>query len=149
MPVAKKQPSKVELIAHLRETYLFSSLDEDVLQDLAEDLTWISLKPGENLFRQGDDSDSTYLVVDGLLKVAIARMDGSEMFVGENKPGELIGEMGLFTGQSRTASIYADTESSAEVVKIPESGFRRMASANPSVWAHVGETIRQRLHRNQ
>ena len=79
MPVAKKQPSKAELIAHLRETYLFSSLDEDVLQDLSEDLTWVSLKPGENLFRQGDDSDSTYLVIDGLLKVAIARMDGSEM----------------------------------------------------------------------
>ncbi|MBT4136438.1 MAG: cyclic nucleotide-binding domain-containing protein, partial [Candidatus Latescibacteria bacterium] len=106
MQEAKKQPSRAELLAHIRETYLFENLDEDVLQDLSKDLTWVSLEPGENLFHQGDHSDSTYLVIDGHLKVAINLDDGSEMFVGENKPGQLVGEMGVFTGQNRTASIY-------------------------------------------
>ncbi|MFT5365926.1 MAG: putative acylesterase/phospholipase RssA/CRP-like cAMP-binding protein [Candidatus Latescibacterota bacterium] len=149
MPEAKEQPSRTALLAHLRETYLFKDLDEDVLQDLSKDLTWVSLEPGENLFHQGDHSDSTYLVIDGLLKVAINLDDGSELFVGENKPGQLVGEMGVFTGQSRTASIYAHTEGSAGLVKIPESGFNRIASTNPHALAQVGETIRQRLFRNQ
>ena len=149
MPESKEQPSRAELLAHIRETYLFKALDEDVLQDLSKDLAWVSLEPGENLFRQGDDSDSTYLVIDGLLEVAIVQDDGSELFVGENKPGQLVGEMGVFTGQSRTASIYAHTDSSAGLVKIPESGFSRIASANPQALSQVGETIRQRLFRNQ
>ncbi|MBT3603761.1 MAG: cyclic nucleotide-binding domain-containing protein [Candidatus Latescibacteria bacterium] len=149
MPEEKKQPSRAELLAHIRETYLFENLDEDVLQDLSKDLTWVSLEPGENLFHQGDHSDSTYLVIDGHLKVAINLDDGSEMFVGENKPGQLVGEMGVFTGQNRTASIYADTDGSAGLVKIPESGFSRIATSNPQALAQVGETIRQRLFRNQ
>lgn len=149
MAEKKKKPSRAELLAYIRETYLFKDLDEDVLQDLSKDLSWVSLEPGENLFYQGDDSDSTYLVIDGLLKVAINLDDGSEMFVGENKPGQLVGEMGVFTGQSRTASIYADEESPAGLVKIPESGFSRIASTNPEALAQVGDTIRQRLFRNQ
>jgi len=149
MAEKKKQPSRAELLAHIRETYLFKDLDEDVLKDLSEDLTWVSLEPGENLFYQGDQSDSTYLVIYGLLNVAINLDDGSELFVGENKPGQLVGEMGVFTGQSRTASIYADTTASAGLVKIPESGFSRIASTNPAALAQVGETIRQRLFRNE
>jgi predicted acylesterase/phospholipase RssA/CRP-like cAMP-binding protein len=146
---AKEQPSKAELLAHIQEAYLFKDLDGDVLQDLSNDLTWVSLEPGENLFRQGDDSDSTYLVIDGLLEVAIVQEDGSEKFVGRNEPGQLVGEMGVFTGQSRTASIYAHTDSSAGLVKIPESGFSRISSTNPQALAQVGDTIRQRLFRNQ
>lgn len=149
MPETKNQPSREELLAHIRETYLFENLDEDVLQDLSKDLTWVSLEPGENLFRQGDKSDSTYLVIDGQLEVAINLDDGSEMFVGENKPGQLVGEMGVFTGQNRTASIYAHKDINAGLVKIPESGFSRIASSNPQALAQVGETIRQRLFRNQ
>ena len=150
MPEKKKLPSQAELLAHIRATYLFKDLDEEVLQDLSKDITYLSLEPGENLFHQGDQSDSTYLVIKGQLKVAINLDDGSEMFVGENKPGQLVGEMGVFTGQSRTASIYADDNgSAAELVRIPESGFSRIASTNPEALAQVGETIRQRLFRNQ
>jgi NTE family protein/lysophospholipid hydrolase len=149
MTKAKAQHSRVELLEHIRETYLFHDLEEDVLQDLSKDLTWVSLEPGENLFHQGDQSDSTYLVIKGQLKVAIGLDDGTEMFVGENKPGQLVGEMGVFTGQNRTASIYAHAENGAGLVKIPESGFIRIASTNPNALAQVGETIRQRLFRNQ
>ena len=150
MAETKKKPSRAELLAHIRETYLFKGLDEDVLKDLSKDVSWVSLEPGENLFYQGDQSDSMYLVIDGLLKVAINLDDGSEVFVGEDKPGQLVGEMGVFTGQSRTASIYADKNGSAAgLVKIPGAGFHRIAATNPDGLAKVGETIRQRLFRNQ
>ena len=150
MAEKKKTPTKAELLAHIRETYLFKDLDEEVLQDLSKDLTWVSLESGENLFRLGDVSDSTYLVIDGLLDVAIPLDDGEEQIVGKIGAGQLVGEMGVFTGQARTASIYAHTENDgAGLVKIPESGFSRIASDNPYALAQVGDTIRQRLFRNQ
>ena len=149
MAETKIKPSRAELVAHLRETYLFKDLDEDVLKELSRDVTWVSLEPSENLFYQGDQSDSMYLVIDGLLNVAI-NIDGSEVFVGDNKPGQLVGEMGVFTGQSRAASIYADNNGAAVgLVKIPGAGFNRIAGTNPDGLAKVGEIIRQRLFRNQ
>jgi NTE family protein/lysophospholipid hydrolase len=148
MPAAEKL-SRTELLDHISQTYLFSALDEDVLQDLSKDLTLVRLEPEENLFLQGDYSDSIYLVIDGLLVVAIVQEDGGEQLVGEIKPGALVGEMGVFTGQNRTASIYAGKDKPAKLVKIPESAFSRIATDDPYALAQVGETIRQRLFRNQ
>ena len=130
MPEPKVMPSKVDLLSYVRNTYLFESLDEETFQALSQDLSFVSLEPGENLFRQGDISDSIFLVINGLLQVAIFQEDGSESFVGQNKPGQLVGEMGVFTGEHRTASIYAHTDSHAELVKISESAFSHIASVN-------------------
>lgn len=149
MPDDKKQPSNEAMLEHIRGTYLFSEVEEDVLRDLSNDLTWLSLEPGANLFRQGEASDSTYVVINGGLDVAIVKQDGTEQFVGEITHGNLVGEMGVFTGQSRTASIYAKKDSPVDLVRVPASSFGRLAAEHPSAVAKVGETIRQRLFRNQ
>ena len=149
MPQSIEEPSKAELLAHIRKTYLFESLDEDTLHDLAMDLTWVRLEAGEALFRYGDESDSMYLAIQGLLEVAIVQEDGSEQFVGEVEPGQWVGEMGVFSGQGRLASTYAHAEHAVELVRLPASGFARISSTNPSALVQVGETIRRRLFRNQ
>ena len=72
--MSKTQEAKSEeLLEHIRETYLLKDLDEETLQDLSHDLSWVILDPGENLFRQGDESDSTYLLIEGALQVATWR----------------------------------------------------------------------------
>ncbi|MDA9982069.1 patatin-like phospholipase domain-containing protein [Gammaproteobacteria bacterium] len=149
MTKSKEQPTKAELLRYIRETYLLKDLQEEILQDLSNDLTWVTLAPGDNLFHHGDESNSTYLVTDGLLEVAIVQEDGSEKFVGEIEPGQWVGEMGVLTGQSRLASVYAHTDGIAHLVKIPASGFGRISSNNPHALAQLGETIRRRLFRNQ
>ncbi|MED5330012.1 MAG: cyclic nucleotide-binding and patatin-like phospholipase domain-containing protein [Planctomycetota bacterium] len=149
MQTSIEEPSKAELLARIRKTYLFESLDEDTLHDLSTELTWVRLEAGEALFRFGDESDSMYLAIKGLLEVAIVQEDGSEQFVGEVEPGQWVGEMGVFSGQCRQASTYAHAEHAVELVRLPASGFARIASTNPSALAQVGETIRRRLFRNQ
>lgn len=149
MTDTKRPRTKAELLAHVRQTYLVKGLSEDILETLANDLEWVDLAAGENLFRQGDPGDSAYVVIDGRLEVAIVQGDGRERFVGEVDPGQLVGEMGVFTGATRGASVYAHKETATTLAKIPDSAFSNIASTNPDALAQVGETIRQRLHRNQ
>lgn len=149
MSKTKDQPSRAELLAYVRETFLFKDLEEEVAQELSHDISWVRLGPGENLFRQGDETDSAYVLIGGRLKVAIPQDDGDELFVKEIEPGGSVGEMGVFTGKSRTASIYADSGGDAQLVKIPVSGFNRIAETNPGALLEVGETIRQCLLRDQ
>ena len=149
MQTAIEEPSKEELLAHVRESYLFENLDQDTLHDLSMDLSWVRLEAGEALFRFGDESDSMYLLIKGFLEVATIQEDGSEKFVGEVEPGQWVGELGVFWGQGRQASTYAHGEHVVELVRLPASGFTRIASTNPNALAQVGEAIRRRLFRNQ
>ena len=149
MPDTKEQPTRSELLDHVRGTILFEDLDEEVRQEFSHHLTWVVLEPGENLFRRGDQSDSAYVLITGRLKVAILEADGDELIVSHIEPGQSVGEMGVFTGLCRTASTHADTDGPAELVRIPASGFNRIASTNPHALARVSETIRQCLRRDR
>ena len=79
--------SKADLLRYARDTYLFEGLEEELVQGLLDDLSLVCLAPGENLFRQGEESDSSYLVIDGTIDVAMEQSDGKEHFVGEVAPG--------------------------------------------------------------
>ena len=136
-----------DLLRYARDTYLFKDLEEELVQGLSDDLSLVCLIPGENLFRQGEESDSSYLVIDGTLDVAMEQSDGKEHFVGEIAPGEWVGEIGVFTGQDRLASVYA--QGAVRLVRMTATGFGRVISANSEALAKVGGTIRQRLLRNQ
>ncbi len=145
----KEQPSSAELLDYLRETYLLKNLKEEILQDLVDDISWVPLEPGEILFRQGEISDSLYFLIEGVLQVTIDQEEGGAPHVGEIESGQLVGEMGVFTGQTRIATVSASPESGAELAKVPVSALDRIASSKPHALAQVGETIRLRLLRNQ
>ena len=49
MSKAKQQPSRAELLNHIRGSFLFKDLREDILEELSHDLVWVSLEPGEYL----------------------------------------------------------------------------------------------------
>jgi CRP-like cAMP-binding protein len=63
-----EEPSRVRLA--LRRSSLFSSLSDEVLTALEAQLTHLTLISGEVLFREGDPSDSLYIVISGRLLVS-------------------------------------------------------------------------------
>ena len=70
-----------------------------------------TLDPGATLVEQGAPGDELYLVLDGVLVVAI---DGEE--VAEIGPGAIVGEKALLEGGVRTATIRARTRSRVAVI---------------------------------
>lgn len=54
-------------------------------------LDWIFLESGRALYRQEDESDSTFVVLSGRLRSVITHKDGKKEVVAEYGKGDLIG----------------------------------------------------------
>src|SRR4029453_2418556 len=81
---------------------VFAALGRVELAKLAAYLETMAIEPGHEVFRQGDPGDSLYVVADGALGVFVTAPAGPRpMGVGSLAPGELFGEMALFTGEPR------------------------------------------------
>jgi predicted acylesterase/phospholipase RssA/CRP-like cAMP-binding protein len=88
----------------------FGLLDDAVLTDLANALAFEHVTGGEQVYREGEDSDSMLFVVSGGLRVS--RMEGSELnLYNEVRPGQSVGEVGMILRQPRTADVTAIRDS--------------------------------------
>jgi len=63
--------------------------------------------PGEAVIQAGTESRNMFILIKGMLEVVFP--DGKEL--SRITPVELVGEMGLFTGEQRSASVIAVEES--------------------------------------
>ncbi len=88
-------------------TTLFGQLDEPAIADLVARIELIQIFRGEILYRQGDPGTSMHIVLTGRLQVRVRDQEGTEKIVAYLSPGESVGEMALFTGASRAATIVA------------------------------------------
>ena len=85
---------------------LGETVDElDVLRDLESEVEIITLAGGETLFGHGDPGDSAYIVMSGRLRVVLDLEAGEECTLNELGRGEVLGEMALLTGDSRSATV--------------------------------------------
>ena len=122
---------------------LFGPLDEKSFQDIENNIEWVHLHRGEILLRQGDPGDSMYIVISGRLRPVIEVEDGTEKVVGEIARGECIGEMALFTGEVRSASIYAIRYS--QLVRFSKPVFEKLLARYPQMHVQITRNIIQRL----
>src|SRR5260221_6303048 len=91
-PVVEPSP----LLVALRRSTLFASLSAEAMAALEAQLTPVTLMSGELLFKEGDPSDSLYIVISGRLRVVSrAADDQSERVVADLGHGQIVGEIGL------------------------------------------------------
>jgi CRP/FNR family transcriptional regulator, cyclic AMP receptor protein len=99
----------------------------------------ISLKPGEFLFREGDDADALYIVSRGTLRV----VSGSTVYEVINAGG-IVGEMALVEENTpRSASVIAGTF--VELFRIDSIEFRALVAETPDFALMVMRVIARRL----
>ena len=87
---------------------------------------YVTLAPGEVLLRQGDVGDDVFFVLSGRLR---AETDGTAL--GEIGRGESVGELAMFTGEARSASIVALR--STVVARISRALMERAIGRSPEV----------------
>ena len=110
----REEKSRLETerrLAALRGVDLFQSLTPDELALLAGRLQAAPFASGELITRQGAESHCLYIVVQGEAEVRLVSPDGGAFqLVGMLRPGDLLGEMGLMTGERRSATVVASSE---------------------------------------
>lgn len=97
------------------------------------------LKKGEKIFSKGDDADEAFLIVSGQVEITEASVTLG--------PGEIFGEMALFTGRKRrTAS--AVCASDVRVLFITYEAFEQLCFENPEFGFYVTRLVSRRCERD-
>jgi CRP/FNR family transcriptional regulator, cyclic AMP receptor protein len=99
---------KVRLLQFIQKIPVFSDLSPYKAKIILSLCSKRILQEGELLCSQGEDSNSMYILLSGKLGVMIK---GSAP-IATIHPVSSIGEMGVFTGEKRTATVQAMAQSS-------------------------------------
>ena len=119
---------------------LFADLTREEQIALEAELDPMLLKRGDVLMRQGEVSDSLYVVVSGRFEVLIA---GRSEPIAEIGPGWPIGEIAFLAGGPRTATVRAVRDSL--VAKLDRAHFERLTQRVPRIWSTLTATLARRL----
>ena len=92
--------------AFLRDSELFESQPDEVIRAVLDQGQLLEFGPGEVVFRQGDQGDRLFVVKSGVLEVIATPSDGTEAVpVAYLGAGEVLGELALLTGSTRSATV--------------------------------------------
>ncbi len=124
----------------------FASDDADLIASIKASAEFIDLPSGAILFHQGEHSDDVYFVLAGRLR---AHLDirGETRILGEIGRGETVGELALFTGEPRSASIIALRDSL--VVKVTRQLIERTLAKSPRVALEMTRIVIKRFQRSE
>ena len=94
----------------LRQSPLFSALDDEAATALRASMSETRLRRGEVLFHEGDEGDKLYIVTEGKVKLGRTSSDGRENLLAILGPGQMFGELSLFDPGPRSATVTAVTD---------------------------------------
>ena len=137
-----REASKNQWIALISKVAPFSYLEEEELVEIADSFTWFTALGGSTLIRQDDPSDELFIVVSGALGVYLL-IGEQERFLGRIGPGEVVGEMGLISGEPRSASVRCLRD--AEVLAIAKKEWDAFAARHPGALLAITKTLISRL----
>ncbi len=120
---------------------LFGPLGEEGRRQLAEGLSFAPYAKGETILTQGAAGDSLFIVRSGRVSVRITS-DGQSRELAQLTAGDFFGEMSLFTGESRRATIDAVEDTDCYVVE--RALFEQLLKSNPSVLEELSQRLAER-----
>jgi CRP-like cAMP-binding protein len=100
-------------------------------------------RQGDILLREGERADRVMIIRSGCVKIVTVAESGYETLLAHRGPGELIGEMAVIDGQTRSASVVALED--VEVAVVSADAFRVFVDDHPEVARVMVNSIAWRL----
>jgi CRP-like cAMP-binding protein len=98
---------------------------------------------GEIIFREGDDSDTCYLVRSGHARAIREHPDGRQLTLATFGPGDIFGELAMFDDERRSATVEATDE--LETIALLGSDMRRLMRRHPEISVKLVIALGRRL----
>ena len=86
---------------------------------------------GEVVFREGDEGDTCYVVRTGAARVTRNHSDGRAITLAELHRGHIFGELAMWGGETRSATVEALEDTTA--VALLAADVRRLLAARPEI----------------
>ncbi|HEY8478055.1 MAG TPA: Crp/Fnr family transcriptional regulator [Chloroflexota bacterium] len=127
----------------LAQVPLFRRLAVEHLRQLAGVAVRRVFRRGEIVFHKGDPGGALYLIREGQVKIVLPSTDGGEALLAVLGPGEFFGELSLFDGASRSATVVAVEPT--ETLVLRRDDFLGVLTSQPQVAIELLRVLSQRL----
>lgn len=141
MPHTPQQSQDALLVRHLHA--FFGTLEPQAMELLRHSLQWVEISGGDTLLTQGDAGDAMYLVVSGRLRAFVQAEGAAQQRVGDIVRGQVVGEMSLYTGEPRAATVVAVRD--AVLARLDRPAFQRLLACSSQVSLAFTTQIIQQL----
>ena len=135
----KLQSRQHSLRGFFRSFQPFAQLAPAALELMLRELEPLSVAAGDIVIRQGDPPGAMYVVEEGRLRVFLEEA-GSRRYVGYIRKGDIFGEVSLFKGERRAASVEA--VSPCRLLRLTEETYAKLL-AYPVFKRRIEERISQ------
>lgn len=119
------------IVAPMRASDLFRSLDDAAAGRLARHLVRRRFRADEVIFHQGDPGDRLHIVESGRVRIGMGAADGREGTLTILGPGAAFGELVLLDGAYRSASAVALEPTTT--VTLDRATFRTLMDEDPAI----------------
>jgi small-conductance mechanosensitive channel/CRP-like cAMP-binding protein len=126
----------------LRGVDLFAGLKEEELEEIAERLQYAPFARGDVITKQGDSAHWLYIVAFGEAEAQYESATGEAKAVGTLHAGQFFGEMGLFAGEARQATVVAKTD--VECYRLDRASVQGLLLSRPNIAEHVSKVVGSR-----
>ncbi|MFL5818456.1 MAG: Crp/Fnr family transcriptional regulator [Conexibacter sp.] len=135
--------SMEDTIALLARVPTFEALGPEELARVAEVAVPRGYQPGQVVFREGDQSDTCYVVRSGHARAIREHADGRTITLANFGPGDIFGELAMFEDENRSATI--ETLDAMEAVAILGADMRRLMREHAGIAVGVVVSLGRRL----
>jgi CRP/FNR family transcriptional regulator, cyclic AMP receptor protein len=138
--VATKAADIVELLGRVP---VFSTLEHDDLERIAQLAVPRTFDPAQVVFREGDSSDTCYIVRSGRARAVREHADGRTITLATFGTGDIFGELAMFEDERRSATVEAVQRT--EVMALLGPDMRRLMVEHPQISARLVIALGRRL----
>ena len=132
-----------DVVELLGRVPVFSTLERTDLERIAEVSVPRTFEPGQAVFREGDSSDTCYVVSDGHARAIRSHPDGRTITLATFGPGDIFGELAMFEDERRSATVEAIETTGVIGVLGPD--MRRLMIEHPEISTRLVIALGRRL----
>jgi CRP/FNR family transcriptional regulator len=132
-----------ETLELLRRVPLFMTLAPEELDQVAQVAVPRRFAASQVVFREGDASDTCYVIRDGHVRAVRAHLDGRTITLAQFGPGDFFGELAMLDEERRSATI--ETLEETEALAILGTDMRRLLRQHPDISVKLIAVLGRRL----
>jgi CRP/FNR family transcriptional regulator, cyclic AMP receptor protein len=132
-----------DVVALLRQVPVFEALGPDDVRRVADVAVPRRFATGQVIFREGDSSDTCYVVRSGHTRALRENTDGRMIALAHFGPGDIFGELAMFDDERRSATV--ETLDAVEAIAIAGSDMRRLLREHPDIGVKLLVGVARRL----
>jgi CRP/FNR family transcriptional regulator len=137
------QETSSDTLELLAKVPVFETLATEDLERIAEVAVPRSFDSAQVIFREGDASDTCYIVREGRARAVRGHTDGRVITLANFGPGDIFGELAIFESEKRSATVEAVEQT--QVIAILGPDMRRLLNAHHAMAIKLVIALGRRL----